>query len=193
MQNAAEPRDIGVASAANTFFRQLGGTLGTAIFLSVLFSAAPTKIGTAFAKAKSDPAFQRAAANHPDQLASLQHASGSLNDTGFLQSIDSALRHPFLVGFSQAMDVVFIAGAISLIPALVLALIAREVPMRRVAGIAAVRAGEAADVAAARAGEAADVAAARAGEAADVAAARAGEAADVAVRAEASSGPADRS
>ena len=44
MQNAVEPRDIGVASSSGTFFRQLGGTLGAAVFLSILFSAAPGKI-----------------------------------------------------------------------------------------------------------------------------------------------------
>jgi EmrB/QacA subfamily drug resistance transporter len=140
MQNSAAPRDIGVASSSGTFFRQLGGTLGTAVFLSILFSSAPGKISTAFAKAQSTPAFQQAAAAHPDQLATLQKESGSLNDTGFLSSIAHALAHPFLVGFSQAMDLVFIVGAIALIPALVLALMAKEVPLRRMSGIDAARA-----------------------------------------------------
>jgi hypothetical protein len=43
-QNSVEPRDMGVASSAATFFRQIGGTLGTAIMLSVLFSVLPTNI-----------------------------------------------------------------------------------------------------------------------------------------------------
>ena len=37
-QNAMPPRDIGVATSSATFFRQMGGTLGVAVFLSVLFS-----------------------------------------------------------------------------------------------------------------------------------------------------------
>ncbi|MCU1527221.1 MAG: transporter permease [Frondihabitans sp.] len=46
-QNSVEPRDMGVATSSATFFRQIGGTLGTAILLSVLFSLMPTNIGTA--------------------------------------------------------------------------------------------------------------------------------------------------
>ena len=44
VQAAAEPQDIGVATSSSTFFRQIGGTLGTAIMLSLLFSLLPTNI-----------------------------------------------------------------------------------------------------------------------------------------------------
>jgi len=50
-QNAVPPGDMGVASSSATFFRQIGGTLGTAILLSVLFTALPTNI----VKSMSDP------------------------------------------------------------------------------------------------------------------------------------------
>ncbi|NNC11995.1 MFS transporter [Planctomonas sp. JC2975] len=43
-QNSVKPQDMGVASSAATFFRQIGGTLGTAIMLSVLFSVLPANI-----------------------------------------------------------------------------------------------------------------------------------------------------
>lgn len=43
-QNAVEATDMGVATSAATFFRQIGGTLGTAIMLSVLFTLLPTNI-----------------------------------------------------------------------------------------------------------------------------------------------------
>ncbi|MDH2445192.1 DHA2 family efflux MFS transporter permease subunit [Amnibacterium sp. CER49] len=46
-QNAVGTRDIGVATSASTFFRQIGGTLGTAILLSVLFSTMPANITAA--------------------------------------------------------------------------------------------------------------------------------------------------
>ncbi|MFC4244149.1 MDR family MFS transporter [Gryllotalpicola reticulitermitis] len=46
-QNSVEPRDMGVATASSTFFRQIGGTLGTAVLLSVLFSVLPGNIQTA--------------------------------------------------------------------------------------------------------------------------------------------------
>ncbi|TPW78202.1 MDR family MFS transporter [Schumannella soli] len=46
-QNSVQPHQMGVATSASTFFRQIGGTLGTAIMLSVLFSILPGNITTA--------------------------------------------------------------------------------------------------------------------------------------------------
>jgi EmrB/QacA subfamily drug resistance transporter len=43
-QNAVEPHQMGVATGASTFFRQIGGTLGVAVLLSVLFAALPGNI-----------------------------------------------------------------------------------------------------------------------------------------------------
>jgi EmrB/QacA subfamily drug resistance transporter len=140
MQNAVPPRDIGVASSSGIFFRQVGGTLGTAVFLSILFSAAPHKIASQYASAQQTPAFQAAARAHPDQLKAIKGGSGSLNDTSFVQRLDHVLAHPFQVGFSQAMDLVFLVGALVLIIAVVLALFLKEVPLRRVSGMEAARA-----------------------------------------------------
>ncbi len=145
MQNSASPRDIGVVTSAGTFFRQMGGTLGTAVFLSILFSAAPHKIASAYQKAEGTASFKAAAAAHPDQLKTVTSGSGSLNDTSFIQKIDAVLAHPFLVGFSQAMDIVFLVGAIVLVAALVLSFMLKEIPLRRVSGIEAARAEAAAN------------------------------------------------
>lgn len=46
-QNAVPGRDMGVATSSSTFFRQIGGTLGTAVLLSVLFSVMPGNITSA--------------------------------------------------------------------------------------------------------------------------------------------------
>jgi EmrB/QacA subfamily drug resistance transporter len=43
-QNAVQPTQMGVATGASTFFRQIGGTLGVAVLLSVLFASLPTNI-----------------------------------------------------------------------------------------------------------------------------------------------------
>jgi hypothetical protein len=43
-QGSVKPDQMGVATSAATFFRQIGGTLGVAILLSVLFSALPGNI-----------------------------------------------------------------------------------------------------------------------------------------------------
>jgi EmrB/QacA subfamily drug resistance transporter len=143
MQNAVHPRDIGVATSSGTFFRQMGGTLGTAVFLSILFSSAPHKISAAYAKAQSDPAFKAASEAHPDQVRLIAGGSGSLNNTSFLQTVDKVLTHPFLVGFSQAMDLVFLIGGMVLAVAVVLSFMLKEIPLRRLSGIEAARAEEA--------------------------------------------------
>ena len=43
-QNSVAPQEMGVASSAATFFRQMGGTLGTAIMLSALFTVLPGNV-----------------------------------------------------------------------------------------------------------------------------------------------------
>jgi EmrB/QacA subfamily drug resistance transporter len=145
MQNAVPAKDMGIASASSTFFRSIGGTLGTAIFLSILFSQASSKISQAYARAASSPAFLAAAKAHPGQVASLrQHLGSGLDDTSFLTGLARPLVHPFYVGFSSAGDVVFAVTAILLIAAIVLSVRLKEVPLRLVSGNQARAAAEAA-------------------------------------------------
>jgi EmrB/QacA subfamily drug resistance transporter len=144
MQNAVDPRDMGVATSAVTFFRQVGGSLGTAIFLSILFSTAASNIPKEYAKALHTPAFQEAVRAHPDQLKAISGGGGSLNDTSFLTHLAQPIAHPFLVGFSGAMDVVFMVGAGVLVIAVVLSLMLKEVPLRTMSGMEAARAAAAA-------------------------------------------------
>jgi EmrB/QacA subfamily drug resistance transporter len=155
MQNSVQPRDIGVATSSGTFFRQMGGTLGTAVFLSILFSSAPGKIATAYQKASTQPAFQQAVKAHPDQLAAVRGSSSNLNDTSFLQGLAKAIAHPFLIGFSGAMDLVFTVGAVTLVVAFILSLLLKEVPLRQMSGMEAARAQELSAQAEALAGSAA--------------------------------------
>src|SRR5580692_8831508 len=135
MQNSVPARDMGVASAASSFFRSIGGTLGTAIFLSILFSEAGTKIAQQYARAATDPGYIAAAKANPGQVAALhQHLSGGLDDTSFLSGLAKPLAHPFFVGFSSAADVVFAITAILLVAAIILSSCLKEVPLRLVSG-----------------------------------------------------------
>jgi hypothetical protein len=61
-----------------------------------------------------------------------------------LKSLDPVLAHPYLVGFSNAMDLVFTVGAGVLVIAFVLSLFMKEIPLRTVSGAQARRADEAA-------------------------------------------------
>ena len=170
-QNAVPARDMGVATASATFFRQMGGTLGVAVFLSILFSTAGGRIADAFRTIAPTPAFQSALAdpavrNDPANAAVLQtvraggvgasgNAGGVLQDSSFLQHIDPRLARPFLVGFSNAMDEVFLVAAGIMFIAFVLLLFLEEVPLRTQSGIQALAAELAAEASAApaRAGD----------------------------------------
>ncbi len=137
MQNAVPARDIGVATSSTTFFRQMGGTLGVAVFLSIVYSTVGSKITSAYQKAAGDPNF-RAAASTPDgrrSLATLQHANQSktLNDTSFLQSIDARLTEPFRAGFTSSVTLCFMLAAAVMAVAFFLTLFIKELPLRTTA------------------------------------------------------------
>ncbi|MEI4270261.1 MDR family MFS transporter [Klenkia sp. LSe6-5] len=143
VQNAVSPREIGVATSSVTFFRQMGGTLGTAIFLSVLFSSLPTNIGNAYADAQSSAAFQQAAQANPEQLQQLQGAGTDLSDTSFIQRIDPALALPFKDGFATSIDFVFLLAAAALVVGFVVLFWLPQVALRNQSGVQARQSGAA--------------------------------------------------
>ena len=121
-QNSVGPRDIGVATSSSTFFRQIGGTLGTAVIFSVLFSRIPDTIRAAFeapgarekiAAAASDPAIAQDPANRGViELLNKAREGGDVGnaldgDTSFLVGADPRLTAPFLEGFANATTTVF--------------------------------------------------------------------------------------
>jgi EmrB/QacA subfamily drug resistance transporter len=134
MQNALPQADLGVATGSNTFFRQIGGTAGVALFLSVTYSAAGGAIRSAYAAASAEPAFRAAAAGRAGQAGLLRLASAggqaALNNPAFLTRMDPALARPFLQGFTGALDIAFLAAAAVMAAALVLAVAIRELPLR---------------------------------------------------------------
>ena len=132
IQNAVSPREIGVATSSVTFFRQMGGTLGTAVFLSVPLSALPGRIADAFNSVRGTPGFQAALAAHPDQAATLQAAgsgNADLNDTSFISRLAPVIAHPFKVGFSDSMSTVFLMGAAIMVVGFVIVLLLPEIPL----------------------------------------------------------------
>jgi hypothetical protein len=133
VQNAVSPREIGVATSSVTFFRSMGGTLGTAIFLSVLFNVVGGKISSAYQKAQSTAAFKGAIAADPSQLRTLQQAQGgsALNDTSFLEKLSAVVSHPFKVGFSDGIQVVFILAAAVMLVGLIVVFFLPEIPLSK--------------------------------------------------------------
>ncbi|MCU1528401.1 MAG: transporter permease [Frondihabitans sp.] len=146
-QNSVGPRDIGVATSSSTFFRQIGGTLGTAVLFSVLFSRLATTIPDAFkdktlaaaqAKALADPKVL-ADPNNATLLGLLKKVAGgdtsalanALNgDTAFLNKATEALKAPFLAGFANATVTVFTIALGVVIVAFILSFFLRPAPLR---------------------------------------------------------------
>jgi hypothetical protein len=132
LQSAVPPRDIGVATASATFFRQIGGTMGVAIFLSILFGRVGGNIRTALADAARTPAFQQALA-HPKTP-----TDGALA-TSFIQKLSPVLAHPFKVGFADSITVVFLVAGLVGILAFLILLLMPKVELRATSAQAALR------------------------------------------------------
>jgi EmrB/QacA subfamily drug resistance transporter len=155
IQNAVPPQDMGVATSSATFFRQMGGTLGTAIFLSVLFNGLPDKIAGAFRSAAATPEFQSAVTDpavraNPANKPVLEMLTGggsggttqALNDSSFINHLDPRLARPFLVGFSDAISVVFLLGAVVIAVAFAIVWFLPEEKLRTQSGLQARQAQE---------------------------------------------------
>ena len=142
VQNAVSPRQIGVATSAATFTRQIGGTIGTAVFLSILFSTVPERITSAVQRVGPTPDFQAALkdpanAEFARQFAQAQRggsgaasASGVLKDSSFLTTLDPRLARPFLEGFSDSMSLVFLVGAAVMVLGFLVMLLLPHVELR---------------------------------------------------------------
>lgn len=145
VQNAVPVRDMGVATSSSLFFRQMGGTLGTAVFLSVLFSTVGGNIASAFRTASATPEFQAAVADPAVQadpanapVLSMLQGGGtvpSLDDSSFINNLDPRLAQPFLDGFAQSVDTVLLLAAIIMAFGVILTVLLPELPLRNVSGI----------------------------------------------------------
>jgi EmrB/QacA subfamily drug resistance transporter len=161
IQNSVPPQDMGVATSSATFFRQMGGTLGTAVFLSVLFGSVVANIKDAFTAAAKTPAFQQALTDpavtgNPNNQPVLDLLNGagpafSIDDSTFIGKLDPRLARPVLEGFANSIDLVFTIGACVLAIAFVVSWFLPEEPLRTQSGIQARESEEAAATAAAAA------------------------------------------
>ena len=143
-QNAVPAKDIGVATSSSMFFRQMGGTLGVAVFISILFNNLKDTIPAAFKNtdvqagikaALSDPKVI-ADPNNADFIASLKTGdmaalAGKLNtDSSFLNHLDPRLARPFLMGFADAGVTVFSIAAAVVAVAVIVAIFTKAPALR---------------------------------------------------------------
>jgi EmrB/QacA subfamily drug resistance transporter len=153
VQNAVPPREIGVATSSATFFRQLGGTLGVAVFLSLLFSTLGGKIQDAFRAAV--PGIEKAAAAgdiphtpvNDQVLASLSGRGDGggvfasvQDDSSIINRMSPVIAHPFKVGFADSMSLVLLGGGCVMLLACLILLLMPAVELRATSASAAARA-----------------------------------------------------
>ena len=129
VQNAMPPRDMGVATSSVTFFRSLGGTFGAAVALAVLFGSLAGNIRD-----------RLVAAGVPDDVVARFGSASSLDDTSIIATLPDVVRRAVLEGFVDSMTTVFLVVAALLVPAFVLTLFIKEIPLRAEGGLAAAHA-----------------------------------------------------
>jgi len=137
-QNAVEAQHIGVATSSATFFRQMGGTLGVAVFLSILFNGLADK-GTDIAKK-----IQEAIAANPALLNNPRNAAFNSGedinamiqaDSSFLKTASPELADPIRQAFAESTAGVFVSASAVVIVAFALALFIKEVALRTKSGV----------------------------------------------------------
>lgn len=148
-QNSVEAKDIGVATSSATFFRQIGGTLGVAVFLSILFNTVTTTIADAFKSTaviegfnsvKQDLMAGKSLAGDAEanqnflqavqsgQMSSLGESIKS--DSSFIGLLDPRLAAPFKIGFAEASLAVFGTAAIVIVIAFIMSWFMKNVALR---------------------------------------------------------------
>ncbi|MEV4425585.1 MDR family MFS transporter [Streptomyces sp. R-07] len=133
IQTGVAPQYMGAGMGSFTFFRQIGGTAGIAVFLSMFFGAVGEKVAAAYRDAASDPAYA-AAVNDPSVtgqaankvLLAARDGAVPMDDSSFLDQADPRLAKPFLEGMAEAMQTVFVVSGVMLLIALVLAAVPKE-------------------------------------------------------------------
>jgi hypothetical protein len=105
-------RDMGTASSSVTFFRTMGGAIGTAMFGAILTSRLSTHL------AETLPA--GAAARIPE---------GATQNVTAIQNLPPALKEPVIEGFVRSLHDVFLAGVPFALAAFVIVLFLKELPL----------------------------------------------------------------
>lgn len=119
VQNAVEPRDLGVATSSNTFFRSMGGAIGTAVFGSVLTATLTSSLADKFPGGTPPGVDPSAISGTPEAI----------------QSLPAAAREPLLSSFMDAIDRVFVVGVPVVLVAFVLTLFLEERQLRETSGL----------------------------------------------------------
>jgi MFS family permease len=118
VQNSVDRRDMGTATASVAFFRQMGGSFGTALFGAILTSRLTAHLTDRVADAPAgvDPA-------------ALGNVESMANDVQAINALPGPLRELVTGAFSDALSDMFLTAVPLVALALVVALFLKEVPL----------------------------------------------------------------
>jgi len=137
-QNAVEARDIGVATSSATFFRQMGGTLGVAVFLSILFNNLADKGAEIGAKIGAAVAADPTLLADPKNSAFLPGGDlmGQITrDSSFLKTSSPELANPIKQAFAESAANVFVSATIVIVIGFAISLFIKELALRNKSGV----------------------------------------------------------
>ncbi|MFI7390654.1 MFS transporter [Streptomyces tendae] len=112
VQNSVRPTDLGTATSANNYFRQIGGSVGAAVF------------GTLFAGRLTDALADRIPAEAGAGLPDAEAITPQL-----VHSLPPALRDAYIEAYADAMPRIFLYLVPVLVLGLVIALFLKEKPL----------------------------------------------------------------
>ncbi|GGG54918.1 MDR family MFS transporter [Paenibacillus radicis (ex Gao et al. 2016)] len=139
VQNAVAPSELGVATAASTLFRNLGGTIGIAVLGTIMNSTMSGKLKDAVASGQG-PDLSKVDPETAQQFAGFLNPQLLLNQP-MLKELQSTLPDSILTMFNQTIEllrsvlsdtltVVFLSGMALLVVAFVLVFFLKEIPLR---------------------------------------------------------------
>lgn len=112
VQNSVRPTDLGTATSANNYFRQIGGSVGAAIF------------GTLFAARLTDALAERLPAHAGVRLPEPESITPQL-----VHSLPPALRDAYIQAYADAMPRIFLYLVPVLVLGLLIACFLKEIPL----------------------------------------------------------------
>ncbi|MFA3872699.1 MFS transporter [Streptomyces sp. MMCC 100] len=112
VQNSVRPADLGTATSANNYFRQIGGSVGAAVF------------GTLFAGRLTDALADRIPAEAGAELPDAEAITPQL-----VHSLPPALRDAYIGAYADAMPRIFLYLVPVLVLGLLIALFLKEKPL----------------------------------------------------------------
>jgi hypothetical protein len=120
IQNSSQRKDLGVATASTQFFRNVGSTVGTAVFGTIMTSGLAGNIASHLP----------ASVVRQMQASGQEVSAGSVLDPSALAQLPPQIASGVQQGLADSLHTVFVWGLVPFALALVTALFIKELPLR---------------------------------------------------------------